>query len=68
MEKLGRLGVRTIADVQALSERELATVDEDGVTAVRPGAWRLIAGGSSPGARSVALGAAEPVETLVEIR
>ena len=47
---------------------ELATVDESGVVAVRPGAWRLIAGGSSPGPRSVALGAAEMVEAKVKIQ
>jgi hypothetical protein len=43
-------------------------VDENGAVAVRPGAWRLIAGGSSPGPRSAALGAAEMVEAKVEIR
>ena len=51
-----------------LGADELATVDEGGAVAVRPGAWRLIAGGSSPGARSVALGAAETVEMRVEVR
>jgi hypothetical protein len=51
-----------------LGADELATVDENGAVAVRPGAWRLIAGGSSPGPRSAALGAAEMVEAKVEIR
>lgn len=51
-----------------LGADELATVDESGAVAVRPGAWRLIAGGSSPGPRSVALGAAEGVEVKVEVR
>ena len=44
-----------------LSPAQLASVDEDGRSAIRPGAYRLIAGGSSPGARSLALGAPAPV-------
>jgi beta-glucosidase len=51
-----------------LSPDELATVDESGAAAMRPGAYRLIAGGSSPGPRSAALGAAEMVERAFEIR
>ena len=43
-----------------LTGEELGTVDDDGRLAVRPGAYRLTAGGSSPGAGSVALGAAVP--------
>ena len=44
-----------------LSPAQLASVDEEGRSAIRPGAYRLIAGGSSPGARSLALGAPAPV-------
>ena len=43
-----------------LTGDELGTVDADGRLAVRPGAYRLTAGGSSPGAVSAALGAAAP--------
>ena len=43
-----------------LTGEELGTVDGDGRLAVRPGAYRLTAGGSSPGAVSAALGAAAP--------
>ena len=43
-----------------LTGEELGTVDTDGRLAVRPGAYRLTAGGSSPGAGSAALGAAPP--------
>jgi beta-glucosidase len=43
-----------------LTGEELGTVDEDGRLAMRPGAYRLTAGGSSPGAVSEALGATKP--------
>jgi beta-glucosidase len=46
-----------------LTGEELGTVDEEGRRAVRPGAYRLLAGGSSPGAHSEALGAPALVET-----
>jgi beta-glucosidase len=45
-----------------LTDEELATVDAAGTPAVRPGAYRLIAGGSSPGERSRVLGAPPVVE------
>lgn len=45
----------------------LATIDDAGKAAVRPGAYKLIAGGSSPGLRSTALGAATPVEASFSI-
>ena len=51
-----------------LSPDELATFDDNGAAAMRPGSYRLIAGGSSPGERSVALGAPAPVETEFVIR
>ncbi|MBE2237356.1 MAG: glycoside hydrolase family 3 C-terminal domain-containing protein [Caldilineaceae bacterium] len=50
-----------------LSPERLATVDDAGKAAVRPGAYRLIAGGSSPGLRGTALGAATPVETTINV-
>ena len=43
-----------------LTGNELGTVDADGRLAVRPGAYRLTAGGSSPGSVSTALGAPKP--------
>jgi beta-glucosidase len=45
-----------------LPDERLATIDDAGKAAVRPGVYRLIAGGSSPGPRSVTLGAPAPVE------
>ncbi len=45
-----------------LAPELLATFDHAGRSAVQPGAYRLIAGGSSPGARSAALGAATPAQ------
>ncbi len=51
-----------------LSPAQMASVDEDGRSAIRPGAYRLIAGGSSPGARSLALGAPAPVAVEFVIR
>ncbi len=58
----------TLAVEFVLTAEELGTVDDDGVTAVRPGAYRLLAGGSSPGPRSRALGAPAGVETTFSIR
>ncbi len=43
-----------------LTSEELGTVDADGHLAVRPGVYRLTAGGSAPGGLSSALGAPEP--------
>jgi beta-glucosidase len=45
-----------------LSPDQLATIGEDGRATLEPGAYRLVAGGSSPGLCSMALGAATPVE------
>ncbi len=53
--------------VFTLSPDLLATVDEGGHSAIRPGAYRLTAGGSSPGSRSAVLGAPPPVERMVVI-
>jgi len=39
----------------------LMLVDEDGRQKLAPGKFQLIAGGCSPGARGVALGAPQPV-------
>lgn len=46
----------------------LATVDDNGRATVQSGAYRLSVGGSSPGDRSVALGAPLPVVTEFTIR
>ena len=43
-----------------LTSEELGTVDANGHLAVRPGVYRLAAGGSSPGGASSALGAPAP--------
>ncbi len=56
---------RTVAF--SLAPDRLATVDDAGQAAVQPGAYKLIAGGSSPGLRSAALGAATPVEASFSI-
>jgi beta-glucosidase len=50
-----------------LTAQELATVDVAGRSAVRPGAYRLLAGGSSPGERSRVLGAPPMVDRKLEI-
>ncbi|HHY57285.1 MAG TPA: glycoside hydrolase family 3 protein, partial [Chloroflexi bacterium] len=47
-----------------VSSEMLATVDDDGRSSVQPGAYRLYAGGSSPGTRSSVLGA--PQATTAE--
>ncbi len=39
----------------------LMIVDEDGRLKLEPGKYRLTAGGCSPGARGVALGALQPI-------
>ncbi|MFO7635198.1 MAG: glycoside hydrolase family 3 C-terminal domain-containing protein [Caldilinea sp.] len=51
----------------ALSPDQLATVGDDGQFTVQPGAYRLVAGGSSPGLSSITLGAATPVELAFSI-
>jgi len=50
-----------------VSSEMLATVDDDGRSSVQPGAYRLYAGGSSPGTRSSALGAPEAMYAEVLI-
>lgn len=50
-----------------VSSEMLATVDDDGRSSVQPGAYRLYAGGSSPGTRSGALGAPEAMYAEVLI-
>jgi beta-glucosidase len=51
-----------------LAQAQLATVDDTGHAAIRPGVYRLIAGGSSPGARSSALGAPAPAELKITLK
>jgi beta-glucosidase len=50
-----------------LAARELSTVGEDGVRAVRPGRYRLSVGGRQPDARSAALAGTVVLEAEVEI-
>jgi beta-glucosidase len=57
----------TTAVTFTLAPDQLATIGEDGRGVVQPGAYRLIAGGSAPGARSAALGAATPVEATIAV-
>lgn len=45
----------------------LMLVDEDGRLKLQPGKYKLIAGGCSPGARGVALGASQPVSKEFKI-
>jgi beta-glucosidase len=45
----------------------IALIDEDGRDRLEPGQFRLIVGGCSPGARSVALGAPEPASALFTV-
>jgi len=42
----------------------MALVNNDGVTLLEPGQFRLTVGGCSPGARGVALGAPKPVSAM----
>ncbi len=51
----------------SLSPDRLAIIDDAGNATVQPGDYKLIAGGSSPGLRSAALGAATPVEKAFTI-
>jgi beta-glucosidase len=46
----------------------LAFVDEAGRERIEKGDFRLTIGGASPGPRAVALGAPEPVETVLSVR
>ncbi len=57
-----RAGESAVVDF-VIAPEQLATVGEDGRSTVIPGAYRLVAGSSSPGLRSAALGAPTPVET-----
>ncbi len=51
----------------AVEPEMLMQFDEDGRQILEPGKFRLTAGGCSPGARGVALGAAQPVTLEFEI-
>ena len=51
----------------ALSPEKLAIVNDAGERVHEPGTFVLTAAGSSPGARSLALGAAEPVHATLEL-
>jgi beta-glucosidase len=51
-----------------VDEQMLQMVDEEGRFKLEPGTFRISIGGSSPGMRSLALGAPEPVEIMVTVR
>jgi beta-glucosidase len=51
-----------------LTPEQLAVVDEQGKSVVRPGTIKISIGGSLPGDRSTALGAAAGVSTVVEVQ
>ena len=51
-----------------IEPRHFELISDDGERVVEPGTFTISVGGSSPGARSVALGAAEPVTAQVQIR
>jgi beta-glucosidase len=50
-----------------LSPEAMMLFDEDGKQQLEPGEFRLIAGGCSPSARGLALGAAEPVSATFRV-
>lgn len=50
-----------------VDEKMLQLVNEDGKFILEPGEFRITIGGSSPGSRSLELGAPEPVEILLAV-
>jgi beta-glucosidase len=50
-----------------VDEQMLQLVNEEGKFMLEPGEFRITIGGSSPGARSLELGAPEPVEILLQV-
>jgi beta-glucosidase len=51
----------------SIGEKELQIIDEEGNSIVEPGEFRITVGGSSPGPRSLELGAAEPAEIILSL-
>jgi beta-glucosidase len=50
-----------------VNEKMLQMVNEEGKFILEPGAFKITIGGSSPGSRSLELGAAEPVEIMLAV-
>ncbi len=50
-----------------INEKMLQMVNEEGKFILEPGEFKITIGGSSPGSRSLELGAAEPVEVLLAV-
>jgi beta-glucosidase len=51
-----------------ITEKELQLVNDEGRFVLEPGVFRIIIGGSSPGVRSIELGAPQPAEILLSVR
>ena len=50
-----------------IAPEQLALVDEEGVSRLEPGQFRITVGGSSPGPRGVSLGAPQPASAIVTV-
>ncbi|MCK4855677.1 MAG: fibronectin type III-like domain-contianing protein, partial [Bacteroidales bacterium] len=50
-----------------VNEKMLQMVNEEGRFILEPGEFRISIGGSSPGSRSLELGAPEPVEIMLAV-
>jgi beta-glucosidase len=51
-----------------IDDKVLQIVNQDGDFILEPGTFRITIGGSSPGSRSLELGAPEPVEILLSLK
>ncbi len=51
----------------SVNEKMLQMVNDEGKFILEPGEFKITIGGSSPGSRSLELGAAEPVEIMVSV-
>jgi beta-glucosidase len=51
-----------------ITEKELQLVNDEGRSILEPGEFRITIGGSSPGSRSLELGAPRPAEILLSVR
>ena len=51
----------------SVNEKMLQMVNDEGKFILEPGEFKITIGGSSPGSRSLELGAAEPVEIMLSV-
>ncbi len=51
-----------------VDEKMLQMVNEEGLSILEPGEFRISIGGSSPGTRSLGLGASKPVEIMLSVK